>query len=57
MYDPIWVTRDGRRLRIGAMSTDHVKACIARIERMRSWRREFLARLKLELVIRALPRV
>ncbi len=56
MFDPIWVCKDGRKLKIGEMSTDHVKHAIAMIQRSRNWRRGMLARLELELDIRRLPR-
>ena len=56
MYDPIWITRDGRRLKVGQMSDAHLRNCIARIERLRTWRAHWLPRLKLELVIRSLPK-
>jgi len=56
MYDPIWVTRDGRRMRVGEMHIDHLKNCIAKITRSRrGWRAHWLPRLLLELDIRSLP--
>lgn len=58
MYDPIWITRDGRQLRISQMDTSHIMLCIAKIQRSRrGWRKEFLERLQLELEIRNLKDV
>lgn len=56
MFDPIWVCRDGRRLRVGEMAIDHLKNCIRKIESSCSWRKHWLPRLYLELDIRNLPR-
>jgi len=57
MFDPIWVTRDGRFLKISEMETSHVLNAIAKIRRSRSgWRIEYLDRLELELVIRSIGR-
>lgn len=56
MFDPIWVCKDGRRLKISEMSTDHIGHAIRMIERnKRGWRKNMLARLNLELDIRNLP--
>ena len=57
MLDRIWETRDGTRILVSDMTTDHINRCIASIECERygkRWRREYLARLPLELVIRAI---
>lgn len=51
MFDPIWICRDGRRLKPGQMSNDHLHNCIAKI-RSTGWRQQWLARLELELIIR-----
>lgn len=57
MYDPIWICRDGRRIKVGQMTDSHLANAIAKIERSRTgWRREWLGRLKLEQVIRSLPK-
>ena len=55
MRDRIWETSDGVRLRVSDMTTDHIERCIASIECERygkGWRRGYLSRLRLELVIR-----
>jgi hypothetical protein len=53
MQDTVWVTKDGQQLLVSQMETSHVRNCIAKIERSRkNWRRSYLSRLKLELVIR-----
>jgi hypothetical protein len=46
-----WITRDGTRVPIRAMKRSHILSCIDLIQR-RNWRREYLARLQLELKIR-----
>jgi len=52
MHEMIWFTADGRSYLISQMDTDHIRRCIAMIERKRRWRRQFLERLRLELYIR-----
>jgi hypothetical protein len=52
MQDKIWITRDGRAYLVSDMTTSHIRNCIAMIERRNGWRRRYLARLYLELVIR-----
>jgi hypothetical protein len=52
MQDKIWMTRDGRAYLVSDMTTSHIKNCIAMILRRNGWRRRYLARLYLELVIR-----
>jgi hypothetical protein len=54
-YDRMWVTKDGRWMHVGQMSHDHLLFAIAKIRRSRNgWRRDWLPRLELELVIRSL---
>lgn len=53
MYDPFWVCRDGRRMKVEQMDDRHLANAIAKIERSRRWRREWLPRLYLERDIRA----
>jgi hypothetical protein len=52
MQDKIWITRDGRAYLVSEMETRHILNCIAMIERKNGWRRSYLRRLYLELVIR-----
>ena len=52
MYDPLWLTRDGRRMHLWEMSESHIVNCIRMIERNNDWRRKWLPRLNLELDIR-----
>lgn len=52
MQDKVWITRDGRMLLVSQMETRHILNCIAMIERKRNWRRRYLERLYLELLIR-----
>lgn len=54
MFDPIWECKDGRRMRVGEMHIDHVRACIRLIESRMRWRKHWLPRLYLELEIRKL---
>jgi hypothetical protein len=58
MFDPIWVTKDGKRLRVSQMTTSHIINCINKIQRHmahgKPWRTEYLERLNLELELRAL---
>lgn len=56
MFDPIWVCKDGRRMKVGDMDNAHLANAIAKIERSRRWRREWLARLYLEQDIRRVQR-
>lgn len=57
MRDKIWVTRDKRRMLVSDMETSHVKRAIAMIERSTTgWRRGYLERLRIELIIRSLQR-
>lgn len=52
MYDPVWVCRDGKRMKVGEMDIFHLIRSINKIERSRRWRKEWLPRLYLELDIR-----
>lgn len=52
MRDTVWVTKDGRRLLVRHMERSHLLNCIAKIQRSRNWRRQYLLRLQLELRIR-----
>jgi hypothetical protein len=52
MQDKVWITRDGRAYRVSDMTTSHIINCIAMILRKNGWRRRYLKRLYLELVIR-----
>lgn len=56
MHDPVWVTKDGRRMLVGQMDDKHLRNSIAKIERSRNWRRHWLPRLYLELEIRKVKR-
>ena len=59
MRDKVWETRDGTRIVVSDMTTDHINRCITSIENGRygkGWRRGYPARLRLELVIRAIKR-
>lgn len=53
MLDPIWICKDGRRLKVAQMDDHHLRAAIAMIERSRRWRKCWLARLYLELEMRS----
>lgn len=55
MQEMIWVTKDGRRIAVCDMTTDHIVNCIRMIEspeNTKGWRRRYLDRLNLELDIR-----
>jgi hypothetical protein len=52
MKDTIWTCRDGRQVLVSQMEYQHLMNCIRMIGRKRSWRREYLPRLLLELEIR-----
>lgn len=52
MRDTVWVCRDGRHILVSNMETSHIKNCISLIERKKNWRRKYLDRLQLELLIR-----
>lgn len=54
MRDTLWVCKDGRRLPVTQMETSHVQNAINLIHRKRGWRRGYLKRLELELLIRGL---
>ncbi len=55
MYDRVWITRDGRYFKVSDMSTEHIVHCIQMIINSGGkWRREYLPRLELELIIRSL---
>lgn len=54
MQDTVWRTKDGRTVLVSNMSTSHVVNAINLIERSSGWRQEYLERLKLELLIRAI---
>lgn len=55
MLDRVWVCKDGRQLLVSQMETSHIEKCIAKILRSRKgWRRNFLERLQIELVIRSI---
>ncbi|HEY7415486.1 MAG TPA: hypothetical protein VH593_09855 [Ktedonobacteraceae bacterium] len=53
MYDRVWITRDGRAIKVSDMETRHIKNCIAMIQRKWPWRAEYLDRLELELFARS----
>jgi hypothetical protein len=52
MQDKVWITRDGRAYLVSEMETRHIVNCINMILRRKGWRRRYLERLYLELVIR-----
>jgi hypothetical protein len=55
MQDTVWICKDGRQILVSAMETSHIHNCIAKILRSRrGWRREYLPRLQLELLIRSM---
>jgi hypothetical protein len=57
MMDRLWVCADGRALLVSQMEDRHLANCIAKILRSRSgWRREYLERLQIELVVRSIRR-
>jgi hypothetical protein len=47
-----WMTRDGQVIPIRAMKRSHILNALDMIRRRRGWRREYLDRLQLELMIR-----
>jgi len=51
MFDPPWVTRDGREINISEMEDEHIQNAIYLITE-RNWRKSYLARLRLELQMR-----
>jgi hypothetical protein len=56
MQDTIWTWRDGHQVLVSQMADSHLHNCIAKILRHPNWRREYLDRLELELVIRSIQR-
>jgi hypothetical protein len=54
MQDMLWMCRDGRVLRVSQMTDSHLRNAIRMIEARRTWRREYLSRLYLEIEIRAM---
>jgi hypothetical protein len=50
--DTLWVCADGRQVMVSHMADDHLHNCIAKILRSRTWRRQYLDRLLLEVEIR-----
>lgn len=53
MQDTVWTCADGRQVLVSQMEYSHLLNCIAKIKRSRKgWRKEFLPRLELEIVIR-----
>lgn len=56
MQDTVWITRDGRRILVSQMEDRHLHNSIALIKRSRGWRKQYLERLELELLIRAIKR-
>jgi hypothetical protein len=54
MQDTVWTCRGGRQLLVSQMEDRHLHNCIAMILRNRNWRREYLDRLQLELLIRSI---
>lgn len=54
MQDTVWTCRDGKKILVSQMETRHIHNCIAMILRHKYWRRKYLDRLQLELVIRAI---
>ena len=57
MQDTVWVTKDGRRILVSQMDTNHIMNCIIMIvNSKKGWRREYLERLRLELIIRDIRR-
>lgn len=53
MKDTVWTCKDGREILVRDMDTSHIINCI-RLIKNRNWRREYLDRLELELLIRSL---
>lgn len=53
MFNPPWITRDGRVMKIGEMEDEHIQNCIYLITE-RNWRRGYLERLRLELEMRSM---
>lgn len=45
----IWVTRDGRKLSLSCMECTHMRNSLARIFRMKNWRRRFIGPLLAEI--------
>ncbi len=52
MQDTMWKCADGRRVLVSQMEYSHLLNCIAKIQRHKNWRREYLPRLELEITIR-----
>jgi hypothetical protein len=52
MKDRLWRCKDGRVMTVAQMETSHIKNAIALIQRSRGWRKSFLPRLEIELLIR-----
>ena len=56
MQDTIWRCADGRLIPVRQMTDSHLHNCIRMILSKRSWRREYLDRLLLEVEIRRIER-
>ena len=51
----VWVTKDGRHIKIEEMEIGHLRACIKKVQNSRrGWRCNYLARLLRELDRRAM---
>jgi hypothetical protein len=57
MYDPIWICRDGRQMRVGQMSDAHLLNAIIYVDRVGGPKKaRWMDRLLLEVVIRKVQR-
>lgn len=57
MMDRLWTCADGRTLLVSQMEDSHLHNCIAKILRSKTgWRRQYLERLQIELVVRSIKR-
>ena len=52
MQDTLWIDKKGNTHLVSKMATSHILNCINLIKRRRNWRKEYLERLELELLIR-----
>jgi hypothetical protein len=55
MHDPLWTCRDGRNIKVGQMTDQHLYNCIEKIMRSKMrWRGYWMPRLLLEVRVRAM---
>ena len=52
--DMIWESKNGKKTVLMEMDVNHLKNCVAKITREKNWKKEYLDKLKTELIYRQL---